>query len=73
MADEPEAPISARIEYRRAKKIVELDAKVFKPCNVKELEKGLLHKNTYLIHFDGEKWDILRITSKGEIERYILR
>jgi hypothetical protein len=44
VAEEPEAPVSARIEYRRAKKIVELDAKVFKPCNIKELEKGLLHK-----------------------------
>ncbi len=62
--------IGARIEYRKMRRILELDPRVFKPCEIKQLEKGMLRKQTYLVHFDGKKWDILIIGSNG-IERYI--
>lgn len=72
MSKEPDSiDIGARIEYKKVKKILELDPRVFKPCEIKQFEKGLLHKQTYLVHFDGKKWDILIIGSNG-IERYIL-
>ena len=63
--------IGARIEYKKVRKILELDPRVFKPCEIKQLEKGMLRKQTYLVHFNGKKWDILIIGNNG-IERYIL-
>ena len=63
--------IGARIEYKKMKKILELGPRVFKLCEIKQLEKGMLCKQAYLVHFDGKKWDILIIGSNG-IERYVL-
>jgi len=65
-----ESIISAGVEYKKIRKILELDFRVFRPCEIKEIEKGFLRKQLFLIHFDGRKWDVLRI-GDNEIERYI--
>ena len=62
---------SAKVEYRRIRKILELDPKIFQPCIVKEFERGILRKHRFFVHYDGKRWDILKISS-DKIERYIL-
>ncbi|RUM47308.1 MAG: hypothetical protein DSY37_02655 [Hyperthermus sp.] len=64
--------MNAKIEYKKVKRILELNPKVFRPCEIKEFEKGVLRKQVYFIHFDGKRWDIIRISGSG-IERYILK
>ena len=73
MSKEPAttANVGTKIEYKRVKTILELDSKIFHPCEIKEFEKGVLRKQIYFVHFNGKKWDILRI-SNNKIERYIL-
>ncbi|OYT51637.1 MAG: hypothetical protein B6U73_01525 [Desulfurococcales archaeon ex4484_204] len=60
-----------RIEYKKVKEVLELNPRVFRPCEIKDFEKGFLRKQIYFVHFNGRKWDILRISNNG-IERYIL-
>ena len=73
MVKEPIASIGVNIEagYKKIKKVLELNPRVFRPCEVKEIEKGILRKQTYFVHFDGKKWDIVRV-SNNIVERYIL-
>jgi len=57
-------------EYKRVRKILELDSKVFSPCVVKEFERGTLRKQSFFVHYDGKRWDVLKIDSSG-IKRYV--
>jgi len=63
--------IGAKIEYKKVKKVLELNPRVFRPCEIKDFEKGVLRKQVYFVHYDGKKWDIVKISNNG-IERYIL-
>ncbi len=63
--------VNARIEYRKVRKVLELNPRAFRPCEVKEFEVGVIRKQVYFVHFDGKRWDIIRISGNG-IERYIL-
>jgi hypothetical protein len=51
--------IEAPIRVTREKKIVELDKKVFKVCEIKERQIGTLRKKFVYIHFDGKEWHVL--------------
>lgn len=64
------ASANVKIEYKNVRKILELNPRVFRPCEIKDFEKGILRKQIYLVHFDGKKWDIMRINN-SIIERYI--
>jgi hypothetical protein len=59
------------VEYKKLKTILVLDPKIFQPCQVKGFVEGILRRTHYFIHFDGKKWDILRVSS-GSIKRFIL-
>jgi len=58
------------VGYKKTKKVLELDPKNFQPCTIKQLERGTFRKQIFLIHYDGEKWDILEIGNKY-IKRYL--
>jgi len=68
MKDLPEV----RVEYKRVRKVLELDPKIFSPCNIREFERGTIHKQRFFVRYDGRIWDILKI-SDDKIERYILK
>jgi hypothetical protein len=55
--------IEAPIRVTREKKIVELDKKVFKVCEIKEKEIGTLHKKFVFIHFNGREWHVFLANS----------
>jgi len=60
-----------RVEYKRIKEVLELNPKIFPPCHIKEAESGTLRKQRFFVHYDGKRWDVLKISS-NRIERYIL-
>jgi len=66
MESQPEV----RVEYRRIRKVLELDPKAFPPCYVKEFERGVLRRQRFFVHYDGRRWDILKIGDR--VERYII-
>jgi len=70
--DTPEVRVElgAGVKYERIRRILELDPKVFLPCNIKEFEIGTLRKQKFFVHYDGKRWDVLKISSDG-IERYV--
>lgn len=48
-----------KIEYKKAKKIIEINPKVVGICEIKEYEIGVIKKRPFYIHFDGKVWNIL--------------
>ena len=62
---------SARMEYKKIKKVLEYNPRIFRPCEIKEFEKGVFRRAMYLVHFDGKRWDILKIAGNN-VERYLL-
>jgi len=40
-----------------------LDAKIFKVCEIKEKEIGIIRKKFQYVHFDGKQWRILQISA----------
>jgi len=66
-----EGPPEVRVEYKRVREILELDPKTFPPCYIKEFERDTLRKQRFFVHYDGKRWDVLKI-SGNRIERYII-
>ena len=62
--------INTKIEYSKVRKTLELDPKIFVPCQVKQFSLGIIRQRNYFVHFDGKKWDVL-IISGDKIERLI--
>lgn len=60
------------LEYRKLKQVMILDRRVFKPCEIKQIDRGFVRRKTYLVHFDGQRWDVLEIARNG-IRRYIFQ
>jgi len=64
------AGAEAKVEYKKVRTVLEFDSKVFRPCEIKHFERGILYRQDYFIHYDGRRWDVLKF-SKNEWERYI--
>jgi hypothetical protein len=54
-----------KIELKRVKKILEIDPKLYRICDIKESERGIVRKRSFHIHFDGKGYTVLEISGDG--------
>jgi len=47
----------------RIRKTLTLDKRIFKPCEIKEKEAGLVRKKFLFVHFNGRQWKLLLTTA----------
>ncbi|KPV63638.1 MAG: hypothetical protein AOA66_0770 [Candidatus Bathyarchaeota archaeon BA2] len=66
-------PVEFPIEYKRIKLTTVLDGRLFKICDIKEKEIGIVRKRFLYLHYDGNMWKVLSITPDlSEVEYFVL-
>lgn len=56
--------IAASVTFKKIRKVLELDSKIFKPCSIKVISRGIMKKSYYFVHYDGKQWDILIVEDR---------